>query len=349
MSLYADYLKRFPNLISCLENARSQGRFAHSFLIHSPDEKVRREFVAVLAQIAGCHNSVKGRPDTTCHFCRKIEAGLYTDMHTLTPVGKKYQIRVGDVTNPEPNTLRDMLDHLGYTSGSHRKFGVIEEADRMGQEAQNALLKTLEEPPRETTIILTTANPSSLLPTTRSRCQLISLPDNHCNFDFPWFDAVRKALYDLCFCCANDITATELAARTLIETATALAADAENSLASELEAESAAAIKSEDKALIKRIEARHADAVSGAYMRERRRFIAAISTFCSQIFMISSGISLETLPNPEFFKGLALPGEITPDFGAKVLKEANDLEYTLLFNVNDELALRSFAVNIALR
>ena len=94
MSLYADYLKRFPNLISCLENARSQGRFAHSFLIHSPDEKVRREFVAVLAQIAGCHNSVNGRPDTTCQFCRKIEAGLYMLVTRPNSKGAEFIARI---------------------------------------------------------------------------------------------------------------------------------------------------------------------------------------------------------------------------------------------------------------
>ena len=119
MSLYSEYLKRCPELLECLENARNAGRLTHSFLIHAPDDRTRAEFAIVLEQLAGCRTPVNGRPDTTCPFCRQIESGTYADLHKISPVGKMYQIRVGDRTNPEPNTLRDMLDHLGYTAGKY--------------------------------------------------------------------------------------------------------------------------------------------------------------------------------------------------------------------------------------
>ncbi|MCI5779060.1 MAG: hypothetical protein MR051_04495 [Lentisphaeria bacterium] len=348
MSLYSEYRRRYGGLIDCLEHARSCGRLAHAFLIHSPDARVRREFAAVVMQIVGCKNVRDGRPDTTCHFCSQVENRLYADCHTISPVGKMYLIKVGDRINPEPNTLRDMLDHLGYTSGTHRKFGVIEDADRMGVEAQNALLKTLEEPPPETTIILESANPGALLPTTRSRCQLLELPDNRFHFAFNGFDTVRQALYDLCFHCGCDLVKVEMAAARLISVSDALAEQAAAEAETEFAAGMTAAAQSEDAAFIKRMETRRNDAASGAYMRERREFITAITTFCSQIFLLAQGVSPADLPNPEMFEHLAIPATIPPERAGRILKEAEDLEYTLRFNVNSDLALRTFAVNVAM-
>ena len=136
MSLYSDYAKRFKDLMECLENARHSTRMAHAFLINSPDPTVRNDFAKVVMQISGCPNSHNGKPDGSCIFCKQVAAGNYADCHSVYPVGKMYQIKVGERINPEPNTLRDLLDHIGYTSGKYRKFGVIHDADRMNKEAQ---------------------------------------------------------------------------------------------------------------------------------------------------------------------------------------------------------------------
>jgi hypothetical protein len=109
-----------------------------------------------------------------------------------------------------------------------------------------------------------------------------------------------------------------------------------------------AAAKTEDAAFIKRAETRKNDAASGAYIRDRRSFLAAITTFCSQIFLLANGTSYADLPNPELFEHLGIPAVIPIERAEKILKEAEDLEQTLHFNVNDELALRTFAVNIAI-
>ena len=108
------------------------------------------------------------------------------------------------------------------------------------------------------------------------------------------------------------------------------------------------AAMSEDPAFIKRLETRKKDAASGAFMRERRSFIAAISTFCSQLFLLAHGVAYADLPNPELFDHLEIPADLSPNRAQKILKEAEDLEYTLRFNVNTDLALRTFALNVAM-
>lgn len=349
MSLYAEYLKHCPEVIRCLENARVSNRMAHSFLIHAADDRVRTEFAIVLQQLTGCHSPKDGRPDLNCQFCRQVENGTYTDLHRITPVGKMYQIRVGDRNNPEPNTLRYMLDHLSYTAGNHRKFGVIEDADRMGVEAQNALLKTLEEPPPETTLILSTANPASLLPTTRSRCQMISLPDFRPPVEFEGAKEVKQALFELCFETANDLCRTEMALQKILDVASQLAESARICAEAEFQQFSNSAAVADDAAFMKQLEIRITDAASGEYIRRRRRFVGLITSFCSQIFMLSRGVKMEELPNQSCFDHLPIPLEISEARGSAILKEAEELEYTLKFNVNDELALRTFAVNLAMR
>ena len=97
--------------------------------------------------------------------------------------------------------------------------------------------------------------------------------------------------------------------------------------------------------MVKRLEKRQEDAVNGAYMRERRSFLSAISCFCSQLFMLSDAVDFKDLPNPELFGSEPLPA-ITPERGRQILTQAEELEYTLRFNVNEELAIRTFVLNI---
>lgn len=350
MSLYADFRRRFPALMRALENARAGGRFAHSFLVCCSDSEVRRKFAVVLAELACCRNAVNGVPDLECDCCRKLESGIYQEYHTLSPMGKMYFIKVGDRINPEPNTLRSFLARFDYTAtgSAPRKIGVIHEADRMNEEAQNALLKTLEEPPPDTTLILCTANPAALLPTTRSRCQIVKLPDDGCRFDFDGAPRLFRALYDCCFGENRDLTAAESALRIVLEVSNGLAAQAEAFADESFAAELKVMEQLDDPAMLKRVETRRDDAAKGEYMRRRGSFVSAIYTFCAQLFMLSQGAAFADLPNPEVFDGLRLPERIDERLGVFVLKEAEELEFTLRFNVSEELALRSFAVALTL-
>ena len=348
MSLYEKYRSGFPALVGCLENARAGGRFAHAFLIVSSDETVRREFPVVLAQIAGCPDAVNGRPNVNCPYCDRLERGVYSEYYTLSPVGKMYQIKVGDRVNPEPNTLRSLIGKLNYTSitAARRKLGVILEADRMNDEAQNALLKTLEEPPPDTTLILATGSPGSLLPTTRSRCQTVPLPSNACRLEFAGAPELFRVLDRLCFESDGDLIAAAEGAAELIRIASELNAAARAKVEKLFQSDLDAAARAEDPAYLKRVQARLDDAAAGEYMRERRAFLAAIEVFCSQVFLLAEGADPADLPNPEVFPGE--PRRPSVERAAAILREAEDLRYTMLFNVGEELALRTFAVNLAL-
>ncbi|MDD3886391.1 MAG: hypothetical protein PHI35_05945 [Victivallaceae bacterium] len=346
--LYSKYLDRAPGTVAQLENSRAANRFGHSFLLQADSALARREFATVIAMIAGCQKPSHGRPCGECAVCRGLEEGKYPEFRTLSPVGRKYEIKVGDRQSPEENTVRAFSDSFSLTSAAgFRKIGVIFDADRMNDEAQNALLKTLEEPPPESVIILATGNPASLLPTTRSRCRRITLLDNACDYEFAGAEELFAALGALVFptgMIAPD--AGERLAAALVASAAGLAAAAENDAAGEW-ADRVEFASHGDAAFAKRVDEQQTSSAAGAYIRERNRFLSAVHAFCAQAFLLADGADPGDLANPELFKGLTLrrPGlEMT----AKLLREAEDLLYTLRFMVSDELALRTFAANAAL-
>lgn len=90
--------------------------------------------------------------------------------------------------------VREMIRQINLTPGhGSGKLAIIKEADRLGLEAANTLLKTLEEPPKNVTIILL-SNDLKLLPTIKSRCQIIRLEDNISEEDKELVDDFRLAL-----------------------------------------------------------------------------------------------------------------------------------------------------------
>ena len=116
-----------------------------------------------------------GKSTIALAFARNLMAealegkdGLNSDLHILEAEAEKKSISI--------EQTRELIKALSLSSFlDSYKIGIIKEADSLTTEAQNALLKTLEEPPANSLLILTTPNPALLLPTVVSRCQVIYL------------------------------------------------------------------------------------------------------------------------------------------------------------------------------
>jgi DNA polymerase III delta' subunit len=111
------------------------------------------------------------RPCRACRGCRLVAGGNHPDLHRLGPEGPGGQVVIGDSARPAGRGVRNLVAELAYlpVEGGHR-VAIVDHAERMNEDAQNALLKTLEEPPPRTTIILCADEEDRLLPTVRSRC-----------------------------------------------------------------------------------------------------------------------------------------------------------------------------------
>jgi len=144
----------------------------HALLIVGPRGAgagtLARDAVATLM----CGAPVNSGPCGECRSCRLIASGSHTDLVLISPSGASDEIGI------EP--IRALAAGLAlFSVEGGRRIALIERADRMNEAAQNALLKTLEEPPSRTHVILAAAEDSRLMPTIRSRCAVIriGLPD----------------------------------------------------------------------------------------------------------------------------------------------------------------------------
>ncbi len=349
MPVFEEAARLWPELWSSLGRARRAGRLAHAFLIRSDLERSRENFAVALAMLAACRKAAgTGTPCGRCESCRHLENGTYAELQHLSPVGKGYQIQVGDRLNPEPNTVRYFESRFFLTGVSEAacKIGIIHDADRMGGEAQNALLKTLEAPPPETLIILTTGNVSALLPTTRSRCQQLPLQENRVEFDFPGRGELAGTLSELFFRGRGDVLAAERAAEDIIALAGRLRGDTEARIKDRWRGRLEAA-SDVGGGLLKRLEQQQESEAAGAYMRNRRIFLSMIHTFFAQLYLLSVGVAREDLANPEIMPPPA-DGNPDPERAAAVLNEADALLRSLKFSVNESLAFRTFALKSAL-
>ena len=152
-----------------LQRMLTNGRVSGTLIFAGPDGVGKRQFALTLAKATNCQkapgNSFATDSCDDCAVCRRIDEGVYGDVTTIQPDGQYIKIA----------QTRELAEEVYYRPREGRqRFFIIDEADRLRDEAANSLLKTLEEPPPTSTLILLTSRPNSLLQTIRSRSQRIS-------------------------------------------------------------------------------------------------------------------------------------------------------------------------------
>jgi len=138
------------------------GRVAHGYCFEGPEAIGKMKMAFHFAKDLLCMQE-----ETSCghcHSCQMFDGGNHPDFHVYRPEGKSIKREQAEAAIHE-------LQVRSYEGGY--KVFLFDEAEKMTAAAQNALLKSLEEPPDQTVILLVTANPQGLLPTIRSRLQSV--------------------------------------------------------------------------------------------------------------------------------------------------------------------------------
>ena len=154
-------------LLSLLSRAVARGTLPPALLLAGPAGIGKRRAAVAIAEAVNCLKPVETAEFARdgcgeCAACQRIQRGVHPDVIVIEP---------GDMGSIKIEQVRDVIDRSEYRPfEGRRRVVIIDEADALMQAAQNALLKTLEEPPSASMFVLVSSIPDALLPTVRSRC-----------------------------------------------------------------------------------------------------------------------------------------------------------------------------------
>jgi len=161
-------IRLFDQVEAGLSQAMARKRVASAYLFLGPEGTGKFTFALRFAQALNCET--RALPACgKCRPCRQMEARTHPDLHLIQVEAEEKQIKIDAV-----RAFQERLSYRSFQGGL--KIGIIESAERMTPQSMNALLKTLEEPTKDTVLILTCSNRSKLLPTVVSRCQTLRFP-----------------------------------------------------------------------------------------------------------------------------------------------------------------------------
>ena len=148
------------HVVQALRTAVAEERTSHAYLFSGPRGTGKTSTARVLAKALNCPNIDAGEPCGSCDSCQSIEHGTSFDLHELDAASHN---KVDDV--------RDLISRVHLGSPGRTKVYILDEVHMLSAGAENALLKTLEEPPDHVVFVLATTEPHKVVQTIRSRTQ----------------------------------------------------------------------------------------------------------------------------------------------------------------------------------
>lgn len=155
-----------PLVVKQLQTVLKNHELAHAYLFVGPTGSGKSEIAKWLALRLFCLHLQNGEPDLTCPECQRILSGNHPDVVVAKPEGR--QIKVDEIRHLKDEFTKSAVE-------GNRKLFIIHDAEKMTNNAANSLLKFIEEPGPGIYILMLTTNKSAVLPTIRSRTQIIEL------------------------------------------------------------------------------------------------------------------------------------------------------------------------------
>lgn len=323
-------------VVQLLQQSLSSGRLAHAYLLSGDDLGEMEALARTLAKTLNCQSPLRapsGRAIDSCDrclSCRKTDSFNHPDVQWVRPESKLRNITI--------DQTRDLIQTISLKpTEADYKVAVIVAAGRMNVQAANAFLKTLEEPPARSIIVLLTTAIDQVLETILSRClRLHFAGQSGPKLDGgakQWFESLAESAlqpsksligrYRLLGLIAEKLAQLKESTQKQLEEASPLNRypDAEKDMREKWEAELNAAIEAE-------------------YRRQRTELILLLQWWMRDIWLSAMRIGSDLLALPSLASATGqIAGRISPDEAAANLRVLETLQRQLQTNVQEALAL----------
>jgi DNA polymerase III subunit delta' len=326
----------FPGLtqgVTLLQRSLERGRLAHAYLFTGHQLDSLEALARTLAKTLNCQHPVLAGGKAVdccdqCLNCRNVGGDRHADVHWVRPESKTRVVTI--------DQMRELAREIQLKpSSAEFKVGVVVAADRLNPQAANSFLKTLEEPPAKSVLILLTTEPQRILETILSRClrlNFASAPAAPDPAQLAWLEAFTA------------IAATEqkslLARYRLLDALGQKLAELKAGIEETLEAKSPLEQYDEvEKDLRERWEKELAAAVEAEYRLRRGELLASVQLWLRDVWLrtLAAGGDLPHLP--QLAGTAAVARRLSPQQAINNLQVLEDTQRLLHTNVQEALAL----------
>jgi len=332
---FADFPQQ-QNVAGLLQRSLERGRLGHAYLFHGPDLAELEAVARTLAKTLNCEKprrGVTGRASDCCDAClncRKIDGDTHPDVRWVRPESKLRVIVI--------EQMRELMQtvYLKPTQGEF-KVAIIAAADRLNASAANCFLKTLEEPPPDSIVILLSTAPEKMLETILSRCLRLNFAGEGASHRDP---AILEWLGQ--FTAAASASSKSLLGRyrllsVLLTRLVAMKDTISETLAARSPLERYDDI---DPHLREKWEEELTAAVESEYRRQRSDLLAGLQWWLRDVWLETLRLGGDALTYPQLAPASqTVARRISPDDAMANLQHVERLQWQLNSNVQEALAL----------
>ncbi len=331
--------KDFPEqkqIVTLLQRSLERGRLAHAYLFtgHYLDEL--EAIARTLAKTLNCQQPARGQSEKVaidccdvCVSCRKIDSATHADMHWIRPESKSRIITI--------DQMRELMREVQLRpTEAEFKVAIIVAADRLNVQAANAFLKTLEEPPQKSTLVLLTTEPQRILETIQSRCLRLNFAGEAKRpLDAAQLEWLTK-FSDMASAESKSLLGRYRLMDVLLQKLSALKANVGEALTARSPLQRYGEV---EKELREKWEDELAAAVEAEYRRQRADWLVLVQLWLRDVWLRTLSAGSELLHFPKFSGAETVARRVTPGQAMENLEIMEETQRLLHTNVQEALAL----------